>query len=348
MEEEMIHFTDEDEIEAAFQYYRKTGFPYPNLQRHEIIHIFRELQRTKSKIIHPKNHLPGLDFATRLLTTPNTDQILANHFHPHIYESHAENMRSPIQSYGIDKSLRKAITLTFIVSDTCKWYGKPDRRSVLRQLHIVNGTQPCSNFRPSAAKAIYDYLGGNDVLDMSTGYGGRLLGFLASSCTGTYTGIDPSRRTYKGNLAIVDEFKAHKRVRLILSAFEDVPISKLPKVDVAFTSTPYFGKEIYDESPEGKARQSRERYPTYPKWKEGFLKPLIRNTCSCLVTGGTIALNIADVTIKGHKYPLIRDTIQIAKETGWCLSDRLEIFFSGFGKELDRVKTEPVLIFRHK
>jgi len=35
----MIHFTDEDEIEAAFKYYRKIGFPYPELTRYEQIHI---------------------------------------------------------------------------------------------------------------------------------------------------------------------------------------------------------------------------------------------------------------------------------------------------------------------
>lgn len=336
----MIQFTDDDEIEAAFQYYRKTGFPYPNLTRHEIIHIFRELQATKSKILRARRkHLPGMPDYPRLIGMHSKDQILANQFHPHIYASHAQGMRSPLQSYQIDKSLRKAIKTAL------RWFSKTEKITVLRQLQLVNGTQPCSNFRPSAAKAVYDYLGGNDVLDMSTGYGGRLLGFLASSCKGNYIGVDPSRLTYEGNKRIAKEFCAESRVHLILSPFEDVPLFKLPKVDIAFTSPPYFGKEIYDES-DDKDKQSRERYPTYIDWVKGFLRPMLKKAVACLRLHGTLAINIADVTLKGHRYPLINKTIQIAESIGFPLVDRLELYFPGWGRGLKDKKYEPILIFR--
>lgn len=338
----MIQFTDEDEIEAAFQHYRITGFPYPNLTRHEIIHRFRELQATKSKILRARRkHLPGMPNWPRVIGRHSRDQILANYFHPHIYASHAQGMRSPLQSYQIDKSLRKAIQLSL------KWFDNADRIAVLRYLQLVNGTQPCSNFRPSAAKAVYDYLGGNDVLDMSTGYGGRLLGFLASSCKGAYTGIDPSRLTYEGNKRIAKEFDVESRVRLILSPFEDVPMSKLPKVDVAFTSPPYFGKEIYDES-DDKEKQSRERYLTYAEWVKGFLRPMMKKAIACLRPQGILAINIADISLKSYRYPLIDKTIQIAEAEGFPLADRLELHFGGFGKGLSKTKHEPVLIFRRR
>ena len=52
----------------------------------------------------------------------------------------------------------------------------------LRQsIKIYTGTQSVSNFRPTAAKLIYEKFGGDTIWDMSCGWGGRLIGFLASS-----------------------------------------------------------------------------------------------------------------------------------------------------------------------
>jgi DNA modification methylase len=135
-------------------------------------------------------------------------------------------------------------------------------------------------------------------------------------------------------------------VCLILSAFEDIPVRDLPKVDIAFTSTPYFGKEIYDESEEGKSRQSRERYPTYNEWRRRFLSPLISHSIQCLRKHGSLALNIANVLIKSIRYPLIKDTIKIADNCGFSLVKRLELFFPAYGKGLKHKRIEPILIFR--
>ena len=181
----MIAFTDEDEIQAGFEHYRKIGFPYPNLTQYEIIHIFRKLQGAKAKINKAKPNL----FNTKVKVIevqPIGDIQLAVYFHPHIWESHAVGMRSSIQSFCIDKSLRKVMSLCM------KQCGEITENNVRIFLRLVNGTQICSNFRPAVAKAVYDYFKPRNVLDMSAGYGGRLIGFLASKCKGTYTGVDPS------------------------------------------------------------------------------------------------------------------------------------------------------------
>jgi len=334
-----MNITDEDIIEAAFQHYRKVGFPYPDIPYYEKLFLFRKLQETKSRITVQK---PGLlDLGSRIIEIQKIhDQVLCNTFHPHIYRSHAEGMKNPVQSFAVDTALKKAIRLAL------KYEFHLNNTTLLQMLRFVNGTQMCSNFRPTVAKAVYEYIGGKDVLDMCTGYGGRLLGFLASSLTGHYIGADPSRLTYEGNIQIAQTFQAEKRVTLILDAFEDAPLDKLDKVDIAFTSPPYFAKEIYDDNPKENKKQSRERYKDYESWKSGFLQILIEKTVKLLRPKGTMALNVADVTIKGERYPIIEDTIQIAKKTGWPLSDRLSMSFATFGRGLKKQKEEPILLFQ--
>ena len=47
----------------------------------------------------------------------------------------------------------------------------------------------------------------------------------------------------------------------------------------------------------------------------------------------------------GKSYPLVNNTLQIAKETNFRLREKLFLRFSSFGKGLEKTKTEPVLIF---
>ena len=330
----MIPFTDEHEIEAGFEHYRKTGFPYPNLTRYEIIHIFRKLQDTKAKTNKAKPNLFNTK-VKKIEVQPIGDIQLAVYFHPHIWDSHAVGMRSSTQSFKIDKSLRKVMSLCM------KHFGEITGNSVRIFLRLVNGTQICSNFRPAVAKAVYDYFKPRDVLDMSAGYGGRLVGFLASSCKGNYIGVDPSAKSCRGNRQIARVFGAKHRINIICLPFEDV--ETLPRVDLAFTSTPYFAKEIYEEN---NPKQSRERYPEYKSWLKGFLKPMMRKTRMSLNTKGIMALNIADVKIGKSKYPLAKDTVRIAEHLGFKLTEQLEIAFFGFGKGLAKQKTEPIFVFK--
>ena len=72
-----------------------------------------------------------------------------------------------------------------------------DENRFRQSLKIYTGTQAVSNFRPTAAKMIYEKFGGDAIWDMSCGWGGRLLGFLSSSRP-KYIGTEPSSRTFEG------------------------------------------------------------------------------------------------------------------------------------------------------
>jgi len=331
----MINITEDDIVQLAVEYFRAQGFPYVRLHDYEIYQIFKNLQDNETRLVRSeKGLLHGLVTSIGINECKN-DQSLANHFHPHIWESKAYKMRSPIESFAIDKSLQKVMRLCL------KYLGEITIRDVRTFLRTVNGTQCCSNFRPSAAKAVYDYFKAENVLDMSAGYGGRLLGFLASKSTGTYTGVDPSERTINCNQAIVDYFKQNHRVRLIQSPFEDA--TDLPKVDFAFTSPPYFKKEVYDGDDE---KQSSNRYQSYDAWRDNFLAVMIQKVRDVLLPDGTMAINIQDVRINNVVFPTTDDTVQVAQSNGFIMKERLDLSLSSFGRGLKKTKSEPIFIFK--
>ena len=144
-------------------------------------------------------------------------------------------------------------------------------RSMLRR---YSGTQMVSNFRPTAAAAMYDIFVDKDsplegttagtVWDPSMGYGGRLLGAIAAGVN--YIGTDPCIPTYEGLkksktlmvILIKTIYFADRVVKLIYPTEESL--------DFVFTSPPYFGWEAYGDEPE----QSSIKFDTSEIWKENF------------------------------------------------------------------------------
>lgn len=338
-----LAFTDDDEIDAALAWFREHGFPYPDLAPWEIITEFRRLQAKGCQIDAPGSMLFD-ELRDRRMTVDGTGANVANTFHPHIWESTAEGQISPLDGFARDKQLRRAIRLA---KETT---GKITPASVRNKLRVVSPIQVCSNFRPVAAKTIYDAYGRDDmavVLDMSAGYGGRLLGFLASklATTAVYHGVDPSRRTVEGNRAMAEFFGASDRVVMHEAAFEDFDLAgEVGAVDMMLTSPPYFKKEVYDgDDP----RQSSNRYRAYGAWCDGFWFPSLAKVVECLRGPGPVVVNIADVRLGSRAFPLVADTIEhVTHGLGLVLAERLELRMPGFGKYLAKRKTEPVLVFR--
>lgn len=148
-------------------------------------------------------------------------------------------------------------------------------------------------FNPQRARNIWGYLlseaGVKDsskafVLDMSAGWGDRLIG-AASLPVARYWGIDPSphKKIYQRIMSVVD----FTGIKLTYHSQGSEDASSYPKgqnVDVAFTSPPYFNTEVYSKNPIGF---------TYDEYIRLFLEPTVRNTVQCLRPGGVIAINMA-------------------------------------------------------
>jgi len=149
-----------------------------------------------------------------------------------------------------------------------------------------------SQFRPSAAKAIYEHFGSKDVLDFSAGWGDRLAGFHAAKGTETYLGLDPNARLQDGYAAQGRLYNTGKDSIVIRRPAEDFDFSHMSGwFDTIFTSPPYFIIERYTSE----ADQSWQRYKKLENWLEHFLFKVLENATPTLKSGGHLILNISDV-----------------------------------------------------
>jgi len=324
-------FTDEQIINAAFDYFRRTGFPYRELPLHE---QYASIDRL-SRLPYEK------------CETSNEGYHVADTYHRHRFDGSAKGYISPIAAFADDKRMRRAIELV-VENDREVGHGvsiTPGK--FLSTLVLVLGTQSCANFRPAFAMRIYRTYceSGSRVLDTSTGYGGRLLGAIASRRVDRYVGIDPSTKTHEANVTMADSLGFADHVELINKPAEDVTLPKrlLGNIDFAFTSPPYFVKEEYADE----ETQSFKRYPTQAAWRDGFLLPMFELQYRALKSGSRSVVNIADVKINGKLVPVETWAVDCAEAVGFKLDEKFEfgLIAHRFGSPGDSGASEPVFVF---
>jgi len=323
-------------VEVIFDYYRRHGFPHYKIREDEKHEHMRKLKKFDVDTIYQDNQIVQTMHCLRLAWS----------YFPFFWEircGHAK--KSPMEVFHDDDLFKSTIRKCWNWEQ--KHYKGEDpegERNVfhenrLRQsIKIYTGTQSVSNFRPTAAKLIYEKYGGDGVVwDMSCGWGGRLLGFLAASNTKHYIGTEPSTRTYKGLLQMSKEFSyISKKVDIYKQGSEEYLPNK-SSLDLCFTSPPYFDTEKYSDE----STQSYIKYPTQDEWVNGFLRKTIENCYYGLKEGGYMLYNIANTP----KYKFIEEqTVKISKELGFAQEDTLQLTLSsvmGAG-----YKYEPVFVFR--
>lgn len=316
-------FALEELIDAAFRYYREKGFPYRELPLHQQMLQINKLAATNDE---------------SLIRSKYANQV-ADTYNAHRFAASAAGMKSPLQAFGDDTLLRKALAIDFS-------QGRISSSDNISSIALVSGTQACSNFRAGFAAYLYRKFGvkNGTVLDPCTGYGGRLVGWIASKLGGRYVGVDPNVPTHEANRRLADALAPRGSVSLINQPFEDVDLSALKGcVDFAFTSPPYFAKEEYSDAP----TQSRIRYPWIEEWDAGFLQKLLTGCFVALRAGSHCVINIADVTIKGRTYDLEARTIRAASLVGFDHVETLRFEMTRkFGQTDEDVAFEPAFVFR--
>ncbi|MCX6152746.1 MAG: DNA methyltransferase [Candidatus Kapabacteria bacterium] len=215
----------------------------------------------------------------------------------------------------------------------------------LDSLRIVSGNQPVFNFPATLSKLIYllyftrrrlEDTSEIYIFDPCGGWFGRQTGLMAAFCMPTFEEIkvhyhctDVNTMTagrpemlhkfwdFYINSRIGTDFDLYRSFAPAERIFDDKFFQDMiGKYDFAFTSPPYFTNEKYSED----ENQSYLLYKTYPEWRDGFLKGMIKNTYDLLKPGAQFWLNIADVnTNKGNQqyYPLQNDSVRLAKECGF-------------------------------
>ena len=317
----------EDGVEIIFKYYREHGFPHYTVREDEKYTHMKKLRKFDVNNIFIDN---------QIIQTMHALRLAWNYF-PHWVDVQCGSSKMPPIGYFNDDTMLKGI-----IRKTWIWqlnYGanKFTENRFRQCLKLYQGSQGVSNFRPTAAKVIYEKFGGDVVWDMSCGWGGRLLGFLASSNTKQYIGTEPSSKTYDGLLKIKKDFSyLRKQVNIYkLGSEEYKPLKE--SLDLCFTSPPYFDTEKYSLE----STQSFVKFPTKNKWVNGFLKKTIQNCYNGLKENKYMLINIANTP----KYKFIEEeTVRISRELGFVQEDTVQLTLSsvmGAG-----YKYEPIFVFR--
>ena len=178
--------------------------------------------------------------------------------------------------------------------------GQLDEKSYISAFRL--GTYIATQFKPVVAKAIYGITNAKTVLDTSCGWGDRLAGFFASDAE-EYYGCDPNPNTYQRyqeQIATYNKLLSKpKKVQIWNCGAEDLPYHKLPKIDVAFTSPPYFSTEQYNKGGEKEELQSWHKFNEYDKWRDDFYLPVAEKT---MKVSKFMFVNIMDPKIHGVRY----------------------------------------------
>ena len=132
------------------------------------------------------------------------------------------------------------------------------------------------------------------------------------------------------------------------------------KIDLIFTSPPYFNREAYSEN----ENQSYKKYgSSYESWRDGFLRPTLETCAEWLASGRYLLWNIADILVKGKYLSLEEDSKNIIESLGLEYKYKLKMALEGMpgqnrmgedGKPLCKnfckvkgkyLKYEPVYVF---
>ena len=211
------------------------------------------------------------------------------------------------------------------------------------------GSSRCYNFRPATAKALYELYGkeNSKVLDTSSGFGGRLLGFFTAKNTSEYVGIDPNTADSCNKFILyMSRYFTNKKAYVNKIGSEDFTIDNYPQYenyfDISFTSPPYFNIERYSDSD----TQSYKKFNTYDLWVDGFYRNTIYNSCNSLKLDGVFAVNISWVdNIKEYTEEFLNDCgFYIIKEDKYLL--RIHPRESSYGSD-KMSKYEPIWVAKH-
>jgi hypothetical protein len=206
----------------------------------------------------------------------------------------------------------------------------------------VSFCQYAVNFPPLTARYLYErftrHIADQDTIniyDPSSGWAGRLLGAMSVDANRTvhYIGTDPNtdHDTHSGRTKyheIGDFFNEHVRINGKLFGKhhtfemfqkgsevigEDPRFQKYKgKLDMIFTSPPYFAKEVYSDDPE----QSCHKFNQYDAWVDGFLRPTLETCVEYLRSDRYLLWNIADAAFDGKLLTLEEDSCNILRSLG--------------------------------
>jgi hypothetical protein len=251
--------------------------------------------------------------------------------------------------FNHDNKLKRAIKLAYVHRDEGADTVIP--KNIRRALELVNGGT-IQNFKPMNARAVWEHIcpvfRGN-VLDFSSGYGGRMFGAMTSNLRYHYTGLDPNTRTFQGlealgKLLVEQGHGAGFEMYCTPSEeFEAEP----GFYDAAFSSPPYFNLETYTDEP----TQCMNRYQELSAWFDGYVEPTLKMVHKGLATDGIYAVNIADYKNGKEQFQIVDRWKELSKKIGFRHVETVDMILNvrpgvGNNKLEKAYKSEGIYIFQ--
>jgi len=152
---------------------------------------------------------------------------------------------------------------------------------------LFNETRFCNNFRVSVVLAILKTFKVKKYLDISAGWGDRLLASLLYKVK-LYCGVDPNKDLHQYYNQMIETFSTNKnKFILIEGGFETAELPNT-KFDLVFSSPPFFDLEKYSNYD----NDSLTKYKTEKNWCDNFLMTSIMKAYNYLEKNGHMILYI--------------------------------------------------------
>lgn len=267
------------------------------------------------------------------------DKIINAFFEKNIYSARNQRCKiSPNEALYDDELLDRIYEYV----DTKPKFYTDDDVANLKTFFRNAGKWACkvANFSPNVARKIYErYMPKENanILDYSCGFGSRMLGCLSSKYNYRYFGIDPNTDLCK-HLNAMGKFIQETKpciYKIFCQGSEETVDILENKIDLAFSSPPYFNLEIYNNEP----TQSTAKFSDYERWLKYYVEPTIQNIYRYLKDDGLFILNIKNMT-RGGKEPLLDDWIKIAEQNGFKLREIENMKHQTSKKALAKYKAE--------
>jgi len=161
--------------------------------------------------------------------------------------------------------------------------GQKNETKVLKEVYNIC-ISAINIFRPLVAMEIYQRFKPHTVLDMCSGWGGRLVGAAALNVP-RYIGIEINKDLKPGYDAMTAFLLARSTtdIQMLFQSAASINYATLPEYDMVLTSPPYYFLEKY---------ANNEFYKDKEDMNERFYKPMIIGSFASLKAGGHYCINV--------------------------------------------------------
>jgi len=196
--------------------------------------------------------------------------------------------------FGTSKTMNELAKDKEVILNGIQFFyeNKADISDVHLAEYIYTKTKICSYFPVNIAYGFYKYFNAKNVLDISAGWGDRLI--AACILNINYYSADPNTCNTPYYQQMIELIGNKEKQQVITCGFEDLIINK--KYDLIFSSPPFFEFEKYSDDKE----QSHIKYNTQNRWIYGFLYVVIQKAWKSLSMNGHMCLYMNDYYVLSY------------------------------------------------